>query len=62
VAYYLARKHTQLSLQEIGKRFNRSHSSVHKGLSAFEREMQRESRLGRQLSHAVALVERNAGL
>ena len=60
--YYLARKHTQLSLQAIGDRFNRSHSSVIKGISALEREMQRESALGRQLTHAVALVERNAGV
>ncbi|MCL2122998.1 MAG: DnaA/Hda family protein, partial [Desulfovibrionaceae bacterium] len=61
-AYYLARKHTQLSLQEIGDRFHRRHSSVIKGISVFEREMQRESTLGRQLAHTVALVERNAGI
>jgi len=60
--YYLARKHTRLSLQEIGDQFHRRHSSVIKGISALEREMQRESSLGRQLSHAVALVERNAGV
>ena len=60
--YYLARKHTRLSLQEIGDRFQRSHSSVIKGLSVFEREMQRESTLGRQMAHAVELVERNAGV
>ena len=60
--YYLARKHTRLSLQEIGDCFHRRHSSVIKGISFFEREMQRESTLGRQLAHAVALVERNAGV
>ena len=60
--YYLARKHTQLSLQEIGDRFQRRHSSVIKGLSVFEREMQRESAVGRQLAHAVELVERKAGM
>ena len=60
--YYLARKHTQLSLQEIGDRFHRRHSSIIKGISVFEREIQRESTLGRQLTHAVALVERNAGI
>jgi len=60
--YYLARKHTQHSLQEIGDRFQRRHSSVIKGLSVFERETRRESALGRQLVHAVELVERNAGL
>jgi chromosomal replication initiator protein len=60
--YYLARKHTQLSLQEIGDRFHRRHSSVIKGLSVFEREMRRESTLGRQLTRTVELVERNAGI
>ena len=60
--YYLARKHTQLSLQEIGDRFQRRHSSVIKGLSTFEREMQRKSARGSQLAHTVALVERNAGI
>jgi chromosomal replication initiator protein len=60
--YYLARKHTQLSLQEIGDRFHRRHSSVIKGISILEREMQRESTLGRQMAHAVTLVERNAGV
>jgi len=54
--YYLARKHTPLSLQEIGNRFHRRHSSVIKGISAVEREMQRESTLGRRLAHAVALI------
>jgi chromosomal replication initiator protein len=49
-------------LQEIGDRLQRSHSSVIKGLSVFEREMQRESTLGRQMLHAVKLVERNAGV
>jgi chromosomal replication initiator protein len=61
-AYYLARKHTQLSLQEIGDHFHRRHSSVIKGISVFEREMRRESARGRQLAHAVTLVERNAGV
>jgi chromosomal replication initiator protein len=62
VIYYLARKHTQISLQELGDRFHRRHSSVIKGISAVEREMQRESALGRQMVHAVAIVERNAGV
>jgi chromosomal replication initiator protein len=60
--YYLARKHTRLSLQEIGNRFQRRHSSVIKGLGVIEREMRRETTLGRQMAHAVELVERNAGV
>jgi chromosomal replication initiator protein len=60
--YYLARKHTPLSFQEIGDRFNRCHSSVIKGLGVIEREMRIESALGRQMAHAVELVERSAGV
>lgn len=60
--YYLARKHTELSLQEIGDHFHRRHSSVIKGISVMEREMQRETPLGRRLAGAVALIERNAGI
>ncbi len=59
--YYLARKHTDLSLQEIGEHFNRRHSSVIKGISAVEFEMRRETPLGRQFSNTVTLIERNAG-
>jgi chromosomal replication initiator protein len=59
--YYLARKHTALSLEEIGGYFNRRHSSVVKGISMMEREIRRETPLGRRLSDAVALVERGVG-
>ncbi|MDR2819199.1 MAG: chromosomal replication initiator protein DnaA [Desulfovibrio sp.] len=60
--YYLARKHTDLSLEEIGAVFNRRHSTVIKGITAVEREMSRESTLGRQIAGTVRLIERNAGL
>ncbi|MDR2574784.1 MAG: chromosomal replication initiator protein DnaA [Desulfovibrio sp.] len=61
-AYYLARKHTELSLEEIGSTFNRRHSTVIKGITSVEREISKESTLGRQLIRAVRLIERNAGL
>lgn len=60
--YYLARKHTELSLQEIGEKFNRRHSTVIKGITSIERELQRESTVGRQVAKAVQLIERNAGI
>lgn len=60
--YYLTRKHTDLSLQDIGDKFNRRHSSVIKGITNFEREVQRASSLGRQLQNTVQLIERNAGI
>lgn len=60
--YYLARKHTELSLQQIGEKFNRRHSTVIKGITSIEREISNESRVGRQVVSAVTLIERNAGL
>ncbi len=60
--FYLARKHTDMSLAEIGERFNRRHSSVIKGITSLERELARESSMGRQIARAVSLIERNAGL
>ncbi|MDR3358139.1 MAG: chromosomal replication initiator protein DnaA [Desulfovibrio sp.] len=61
-AYYLARKHTELSLEEIGATFNRRHSTVIKGITSVEREISRESTEGRRLAGTVRLIERNAGL
>ena len=60
--YYLARKHTELSLEEIGETFNRRHSTVIKGITSVERELSKESSLGRQIARSVDLIERNAGL
>ena len=61
-AYYLARKHTELTLEEIGDKFNRRHSTVIKGITSVERELSKESILGRQIASAVKLIERNAGM
>lgn len=52
-AFYLARQHTELSLAEIGRRFNRRHSTVIKGIASIERELSRQSALGRQLSRTI---------
>lgn len=60
--YYLARKHTELTLEEIGEKFNRRHSTVIKGITSVERELSKESCLGRQIARAVKLIERNAGM
>ncbi len=57
-AYYLARKHTRLSLEEIGLHFKRSHSTVIKGITSLEREMSRETSYGRQLMSAISIIER----
>lgn len=57
--FYLARKHTDLSLKEIGDRFSRRHSTVLKGITSIEREMSRETPLGRQVTNTLSLIERN---
>ncbi len=54
-AFYLARKFTDLTLKEIGKRFNRRHSTVIKGITSIEKEMYRDTPLARQL---IRLMER----
>lgn len=56
LAFYLARKHTHRSLNEIGRRFNRRHSTVIKGISNIEREVNTDSPLGRQLKDAANRV------
>ena len=61
-AFFLLRKHTDLTLEEIGDRFNRKHSTVIKGITAVEREMSRRSALGNQIEHAVSNIERSAML
>ncbi len=58
--YYLARKHTDATLQDIAARFNRRHTTVLKGITSIEKEMQRQSTVGRQAQHAIKLIERNA--
>lgn len=60
--YYLARRHTDLALEEIGHRFNRSHSTVLKGISKVQNALDKQTRIGRQISSAIDLVERQAGV
>ena len=59
-AYFLLRKHTDMTLEEIGSRFNRRHSSVLKGITSLEREISRQSPVGRQISHTVRMIEKNS--
>ncbi|MGM0425591.1 MAG: chromosomal replication initiator protein DnaA, partial [Thermodesulfobacteriota bacterium] len=49
-AFYLARKYTELSLKDIGEHFNRRHSTVLKGITNVEKEISRDSSLGRQVA------------
>jgi len=52
-AFFLARKHTTLSLAAIGERLGRKHSTVIKGIINVERELSHQTPLGRQLQHTV---------
>ncbi len=56
-AFFLLRKHTSLSLEQIGERFNRRHSTVSKGITSVEREMGIHSALGNQIESAVNRIE-----
>lgn len=60
--YFLARKHTHLSLEEIGNLFGRRHSTVIKGITSLEREMSRETSLGRQIANAITIIERTGSI
>jgi len=48
-AFFLGRKYTNLSLNEIGKYLNRRHSTVLKGITSIEREIKKDTHIGRQL-------------
>ena len=48
-AFYLARKHTDLSLKCIGEKLGRKHSTVLKGITKVEREISLQTPLGRQI-------------
>lgn len=60
--FYLARKHTDLSLTDIGSTFNRRHTTVLRNITAVERELARQSIVGRQIARTVDLIERQACL
>ncbi|MCR4665711.1 MAG: ATP-binding protein [Desulfovibrio sp.] len=60
--FYLARKHTDLTLQEIGTHFNRRHSTVLQGITQVEKEIARSSTQGRQLQRIMGMVEERMGL
>lgn len=53
-AFYLARKHTDLSLKDIGKKLCRQHSTVLKGITNIEREISKQTPLGRQIEDTIS--------
>lgn len=59
-AFYLLRKHTDMTLNQIGTGFHRRHSTVSKGITMLEKEMSRESSVGRQVAHTIEQIERQS--
>ncbi|MEA4856752.1 MAG: chromosomal replication initiator protein DnaA [Solidesulfovibrio sp.] len=55
-AFLLARQHTDLSLVDIGNRFNRRHSTVVKGITALEKHLSLKTPLGRELERTIESV------
>lgn len=55
-AFYLARRHTDMSLKDIGERLGRRHSTVLKGITNVEREISGQTPLGRQIEKAVTTL------
>ncbi len=60
--FFLARKHTDMTLAEIGRAFNRTHTTVIKGISSLEREINKGSPQGAQMQKTIELIERNSRL
>jgi chromosomal replication initiator protein len=56
-AFFLARKHTQLSLKDIADRFNRTHSTVIKGITSLEVEMSKKTPTGRQIQRTLEQMD-----
>lgn len=52
-AFYMARKFTELSLEDIGARFNKRHSTVLKGITNIEREITLNTPAGRQIQSVI---------
>ena len=58
--FFLARKHTELTLAQIGRAFNRTHTSVIKGIASLEREMNRGTPQGLQMTRTIEMIEKNS--
>ncbi len=57
VAFYLMRKHFAITLEDIGKYFDRGHSTVSKAITSIDAEISKRSRLGMQLADTIHSIE-----
>jgi chromosomal replication initiator protein len=58
LALFLCRRHTEATLAELGRLFNRDHSTVMYGVDQVERSLAREPRTGQEL----AFLEQRLGV
>ncbi len=56
-AYYLIRKHFTMTLQDIGDKFNKRHSTVSKAITLVEEEISKKTKLGSQFLHTITAIE-----
>ncbi len=56
-AYYLIRKHFSMTLQDIGDKFNKKHSTISKAISSVEVEISKKTKLGSQFMHTIRAIE-----
>ncbi len=56
-AYYLIRKHFTLTLQDIGDKFNKKHSTISKAITHVEEEIAKKTKLGSQFMHTINAIE-----
>ncbi len=56
-AYYLIRKHFTLTLQDIGDKFNKKHSTISKAITHVEEEITKKTKLGSQFLHTINAIE-----
>ncbi|MDL1971416.1 MAG: chromosomal replication initiator protein DnaA [Candidatus Desulfofervidaceae bacterium] len=57
IAIYLARRYLNLSLAELGKKFQRHHATVLSALNAVEQEMKKSSYLAREVEYLCKKIE-----
>ncbi len=59
-AFYLMRKHSSLTLEEIGQQLGKKHSTVSKAITFVESEISRKSNMGMKLLHSINAIEKRA--
>ncbi|MCM1285425.1 MAG: chromosomal replication initiator protein DnaA [Acetobacter sp.] len=59
ITFYVIRKVTNMSLEEIGEEFNKHHSTVMYSISQIEEEIKQNSKLSRQINDMINNIKNN---